>query len=87
MNYPKRYSVVLNPNGDDPMEPDSEGAWVRYDEIKTQIEAENRFREALKRIATSHGASDHSCSRRDIADTVLAAFPSRTEPNRRGERG
>jgi len=56
------------------------------DRLKTSeiniLTAENRkqtqqlaeMREALERIAASHGASDHSCSRRGIADAALERF-------------
>ena len=37
------------------------------------LRAENeRLRSVLKRIASSHGASDHSCFRRDLAGRALA---------------
>lgn len=35
-----RYSVVLDPHGGDPMEPDVEGTWVRYDDIKHLLQDE-----------------------------------------------
>jgi len=38
-------------------------------------EAERHFRDVLRRIVASHGASDHACYRRDLADRALAAFP------------
>lgn len=40
--------------------------------ISTACDEIERLRDVLKRIAASHGASDHACFRRSLADIALS---------------
>lgn len=65
------YDIWLSPS------PDSGAELYLASEVELYLASEidkrmNELREILQRIASSHGASDHSCFRRDLADKALA---------------